>query len=296
MPPGDAARQTTEDNLSHEEMMRFVRTLQEEYDLRTVRVTGGDPLIRKDLESLVAMLAEAGIPDIAITTNGQALSSRTRALREAGLQRVNISLDSLDSATFMKLTGGCLKKTLEGIESALEHGLTPVKLNMVVLKGINDTEIESVIRFALARRCEVRFLELMPIGYGAARFGDWYVSSGEIRKRLQETHELSPLPTVSGCTCRSYLISNGKNEEGRIGFISPFSHPFCSGCRRLRLTADGRLLGCLTDEKGISIRNELRNHGPAGTDRLRNAISNAFRDKPVRRTFERRDNMATIGG
>ena len=296
MPKGGIQQCSHEDVLTYEEIVGFVHGVQQHYHVQKVRITGGDPLVRLHIDTLVAMLADAGIPDIAITTNGQSLPQRVHALKNSGLNRVTVSLDSLRETTFRDLTGGSLDKTLAGIESAIRHDLTPVKLNMVVLRGINDTEVSDIAEFALACGCEIRFLELMPIGYAAARFADWYVSSEEVRQRLSESCSLAPLPVRQGETSRMYSIEDSRGRTGTAGFISPYSHPFCAGCRRLRLTADGRLLGCLADERGTSIRHALRSGDSADSIQIGAIIDGALKGKPTCRTFKRRDSMAAIGG
>ncbi|MDP6524432.1 MAG: GTP 3',8-cyclase MoaA [Kiritimatiellia bacterium] len=296
MPKEGIEQCSHKDILNYEEIVSFVRAVQQHYHLRKVRITGGDPLVRPNIETLIAMLSDAGIPDIAITTNGQLLTRRARQLKNSGLHRVSVSLDSLCELTFRDLNGGSLEKTLEGIESAIRLGLTPLKLNMVVLRGINDAEVGDIADFALARGCEVRFLELMPIGYGASRFEDWYVSSEEVRRRLSQSYTLSPLPVNRGETSCTYSIEGNRGRSGTVGFISPYSHPFCDGCRRLRLTADGNLLGCLASEKGVSVRNILRSDDPAAANQIGAIVAGALKGKPTCRTFKRRDSMAAIGG
>ena len=165
--------------------LRFVSLLSARYPLAQVRLTGGEPLVRPKIETLVAMLRRPACADLALTTSGQQLAERARELKQAGLDRINISLDSLDPSTYAEITrGGVLSKTLAGIAAARQAGLQPVKLNMVVLRGMNDHEVADLVRFAMQHGCQMRFLELMPIGEAAAGFEERFVPSAEVRRGL----------------------------------------------------------------------------------------------------------------
>ena len=280
--------------LRFEEITRFVRYLQEHFDIRKVRFTGGDPLVRNGIEDLIVMLSELGIPDLAMTTNGQRLGAMSGRLRSAGLHRVNVSLDSLRPEVFRHLTrGGVVQKTLDGIDSALSEGLNPVKLNMVVLRGINEQEVGELLSFAIDRGCELRFLELMPVGYGAELFDKAFVSTASVRQMLESRFELEPLPHALGSSAKRYRVRCADGREGVAGFISPCSEPFCEACTRLRLTADGRLIGCLAREDGIRIRPLLAD---ADEPALATAVRQALRRKRSDRHFAQPTAMAAIGG
>jgi len=282
------------DILSFEEVADCVKRLQESFDVRKVRLTGGDPLARKSIVSLVAMVSDLGIPDLAMTTNGQRLAEPAAALREAGLHRVNISLDSLDPRTFRYITrGGSVDRTLEGIEAALQADLRPVKLNMVVMRGINDDGVSEALSFAMERGCELRFLELMPIGYGARLFDDAFVSTASVRERFPADICLVPLPREPGASAQRYRVRRADGVEGVVGFISPCSDSFCSDCTRLRITADGRLIGCLAREDGIRIRPLLTDADDAA---LATAVRQALQWKRSDSHFAQTAAMATIGG
>jgi len=296
--PGETSPdEVSEGLLGFDEIVGFVRELKGHFGLAKVRITGGEPLMRDGLNELVRMLAREDIPDLALTTNGQQLAEQAEALRSAGLDRVNISLDSLDAATYRKLTrGGDLTRTLEGIDAARRMGFSPVKLNMVVLRGINDREVTDLARFGLERGCPVRFLEVMPIGVAAEHYDRWFVPAAEVAKRLSEAFELRPLPREPGASSRNVLARDGRGHTGILGFISPCSRPFCADCQRLRLTSTGMLLGCLARSEGVDIRPLLKEHPAESDGRLVQAVGEAFRLKRGGRDFGDQKHMVSIGG
>jgi len=283
--------------LRFEEIAAVARFLRDRYGLRTVRLTGGDPLIRPRITRLVEMLAGVGIADLALTTNGQKLPALARPLREAGASRVNISLDSLDPAHYSRLTrGGNLERTLAGIEAAREAGFRSIKINTVVLRGENDAEVCDLVRFALATGLEIRFLEIMAIGVAAARHAAWLVSSREVRERLAEEFRLVALENPRDERTRIYLAEDRQGRTARVGFISPVTEPFCGSCRRLRLTSDGHLLGCLMHSTGPDLLPPLRQPGGPDFARLDQAVSAALAAKPALRNESSPLLMAGIGG
>jgi len=284
------------DILRFEEITAFVQMLLTAYDIRKIRLTGGDPLVRPDLPALVRMLAGLGIPQLALTTNGQELPALAKPLAQAGLQRVNISLDSLNPAVFREITrGGDLRQTLDGIEAVLQTGMRPVKLNTVVMRGLNDGEAADLLDFALAKGCELRFLELMPIGHGAGLHQQQFVSSGDFYQRLEAHYRLTPLPREAGASAQRYRVcaSDGRGE-GVVGFIAPCSQPFCNDCTRLRLTADGRLMGCLAREDGGCHIRPILQGGDAQA--MVTAARQALACKRSTAAFAQSRNMASIGG
>jgi len=285
------------DLLRFEEMVRVARVLDRHVGLAGVRLTGGDPLQRRDLVELVRMLAALRPADLALTTNGQRLAPLAAALKTAGLRRINVSLDSLDPDTFRTLTrGGALGATLDGIAAACRAGLAPVKLNVTVLRGVNDREVVNLARFGLRRGCQVRFLELMPIGVAAAKHRAWFVPAEEVRARLRAAFDLRPLPYTAGATSRNVAARDADGLSGVLGFIAPMSAPFCAGCRRLRLTPTGRLLGCLARPEGADLRPLLREPAPAGEAELVKAVRRALAVKRKGRRFADQRPMATVGG
>ncbi|OVE74997.1 cyclic pyranopterin phosphate synthase MoaA [bacterium E08(2017)] len=283
-----------EDVLSFEEIASFVKRLQNGFTVDKLRLTGGDPLARRGCVDLVRMLSELGIPDIAMTCNAQGLAGMAANLKDAGLDRVNISLDSLNPAGFRDLTrGGDLSKTLAGIDAAIEVGLDPIKLNMVVINGVNDDEIYDLLFYALEKGCEMRYLELMPVGYGARLFEDGFISSETVMERLSSEFFLEALPVDPTSSARRYTVFGGQGVKGVVGFISACSRPFCEGCNRIRLTADGRLIGCLARDREFSVRHLLASDS---NRELLGTVGLALQGKRENESFCQPTAMAAIGG
>lgn len=280
-------------------LVRLVALLHESRGVRRVRFTGGEPLLRRDLPELIADVTALGIPELALTTNAQLLAPRAEALRSAGLQRINISLDSLRPEVFAQVSrGGALARTLGGIRGALDAGFAPVKLNTVVLRGVNDTELGDLLRFALRTGCHLRFLELMPIGVAAADFAERFVSAAEIRERLnREEFAWRELPRDPAETSRDWLVHDADSRKTVCGFIAPTTRPFCDGCRRLRLTADGRLHGCLARASEHDLTPLLAAaDGITAGRRLDAVLAAAFARKRGERFIGGVATMASVGG
>ncbi len=283
--------------LSCKDFLNFITEITSLVGISKLRITGGEPLLYPDLIRLIAGCAQIGIRDLALTTNGQRLARLADDLKDAGLQRINVSLDSLDPATFRYITrGGELQWTLDGIEKAEKSGLTPLKLNMVMLKGVNDSEIVDLAEFAIRNGCQIRFLELMPIGAAAKSFDDLFLSCNDAQKVLREHFRLEPLDSQIGETSRNFLMSSPKDGTTICGFISPVSHPFCKGCNRLRLTSDGCLYGCLAKRSHIALQRLFTGRSAGDRDDIRKAILDAFSMKRKRPWFEEQQEMAAIGG
>lgn len=250
------------DVLRYEEIVRIVRVAVE-MGFVHVRLTGGEPLVRKGIVGLVEQLAAIpGLDDLSMTTNGILLARYAEPLARAGLSRVNISLDTLQPERFGQLTRwGRLEDVLEGREAALAAGLSPVKINTVVVRGMNDDEVVDLARLTLEPDWHIRFIEVMPLGQGVLWSGDGVVPSAEIRARVEAAlGTLSPVPAEAGAgPARYYQLPGAK---GTLGFISPVTEHFCQACNRLRLTSDGRLLPCLLSDMSIDLRTPLR----AGAD------------------------------
>ena len=230
--------------LTFEEIERVVR-LAVGMGIEKVRLTGGEPLLRRQLEKLVAKIAAIpGVRDLALTTNGFLFPKMGRALRDAGLRRVSFSLDSLDRENFRKMTGrDGLDAVMESIQLARELGLTPVKVNAVVIRGINDHEIEALARFAHDGDLSMRFIEFMPLDSARAWHKELVVPGREILARIRAQFALQPVaPATPAETAKRWAFPDGKGE---IGIIAPVSEPFCGHCDRLRLTADGKFRTCL---------------------------------------------------
>ena len=262
-----------------------------------MRLTGGEPLLRPEIDRFVAMLSAEGVTDLALTTNGQQLAGLAERLKSAGLRRINISLDSLDPEMFEAITrGGSLDRALAGIEAAHQAGLLPVKLNVVVMRGRNDLEVAGLVRFAMEHDCQIRFLELMPIGVAAEGFEDRFVSTAEVRERLLKEFTLSALQVDPHDTSRNFVAAGGDGRSAIVGFISPYSDPFCGGCWRLRLTATGVLIGCLARPQGIPLAPLLRGRRDSSGEALAAAVEQALGMKRRNGEFVQPRAMVGIGG
>jgi cyclic pyranopterin phosphate synthase len=278
MPPEGIQLQAHADILRYEEIAEVVRAAAQE-GVREVRLTGGEPLTRPNLPALVGMLSSIpGIKDISLTTNALLLERFAIPLAEAGLKRVNISLDTLRPERYAAMTRrGRLEDVLAGIAAAERAGLTPIKINVVVVRGLNDDEVPELARRAVEDGWNVRFIEVMPLGAGPRWEDDGYVPSAELRRRIEA--DLGPLQAVDGDgggPARYYRLPGA---TGTIGFISPLSEHFCARCDRLRLTADGQLLPCLMSEEGIDMRPALRSG--ASDEELRGRVEQAIHAKPA---------------
>jgi cyclic pyranopterin phosphate synthase len=243
--------------LSFEEVVRIVEA-GASAGLRSVRLTGGEPLIRRDLAALVRMLAAIeGIDDISLSTNGLLLAEQVAELRAAGLRRVNVSLDTLRPDRFVEIARRPgLERVLEGIDAAIAAGLSPVKLNCVVMRGRNDDELGDFAALTRDRELYVRFIELMPVGENLGMQRDEYVSSDEILERVRTVGELEPVFGPGGNGPARYFAFAG--ARGAVAVISPLSHDYCERCNRVRLSADGRLRLCLFGDYEIDLRTPLR--------------------------------------
>ncbi|MDP6126786.1 MAG: GTP 3',8-cyclase MoaA [Dehalococcoidales bacterium] len=257
--------------LSYEEIERVVRTAAG-MGITKVRLTGGEPLLRPDLSKLVAMLAVIeGIDDISLTSNGILLGKYAAELKKAGLKRVNISLDTLKEDRFKQITGGDkLAEVLAGIKAAHDAGLEPVKINMVVLRGINDDEVVDFARQSIDQSWHVRYIEFMPISASNSD-GSGMVSTQEIKQRIQVLGELEPYAGPEGNGPARYYRFPG--ARGTVGFITPMTEHFCNNCNRLRMTSDGHLRPCLLAEEEITLKEALRNE--VSLDELKDLIRRA---------------------
>lgn len=244
--------------LSFEEIERVIRVAVG-LGIQKIRLTGGEPLLRHGIEELVARIARIpGIEDLAMTTNGFLFTQKARPLRAAGLRRVSFSLDSLDRANFKKITGrDGLGEVLESLRLARELGFHPVKVNAVVIREINDHELESLAEFAREHNLSFRFIEFMPLDSARAWQKEMVVSGREILERLQRRFALRPVASENpSSTSRRWAFADGLGE---IGIIAPVSEPFCGHCNRVRLTADGKIRTCLFSVTEHDLRSVLRN-------------------------------------
>jgi cyclic pyranopterin phosphate synthase len=249
-----------EDLLTFEEIEAFVREVAVPVGIRKLRLTGGEPLVRKDLPLLAAALsAIPGIEDLALTTNGVLLPAQAMALKGAGVQRVNISLDSLQPERFSTLTrGGDWSRVWQGIDAAAEAGFSPLKLNCVVMRGFNEDELADFVGLTVNRPLHVRFIEFMPVGDYALFKDLGYVPTADMITRIQARYDLQPLSDKQfpGNGPARYWQVPG--ALGTVGFISQMSHDFCSACNRVRLTSDGKFRHCLLSDHEIDVKALLR--------------------------------------
>ena len=262
--------------LSCESILRIVRIMAD-LGISKVRLTGGEPTVRKDLTEIArGIKACPGIREISMTTNAQLLAGNAKAYHEAGIDRLNISIDSLKPERYREMTsGGSLSKVLEGIDDALEAGMVPLKLNAVLMRGVNEDEVDDFMELTRNRDIDMRFIELMPMGETDRT--DQRIPTSEL---LAAHPELVPLPPrYPGQPSTDYRIPG---YVGRIGFISPISHKFCGTCNRIRLTSDGVLLPCLGHRIEYSIKEVLNQ----SDEELREIIRDVIWNKPASHHFE----------
>lgn len=307
LPPEGVPLLPHEEILTYEEIASFVRAAST-LGISKVRITGGEPLVRADLVKLVALLAQIdAIDDISLTTNGILLADYARELKQAGLKRVNVSLDSLKPDRFAAITRhGRLEQVLQGIEKARECRLEPVKVNVVVMEGVNDDEVTDFARLSITEGWHVRFIELMPFGgdnpplaHSTSRTQQphRFVPAERIMGELQTLGRLEPsLPPQGNGPARYYRFPGSR---GTIGFITPISDHFCFNCNRLRLTADGKLRPCLLSDLEVDIRQHLRRG--ASIEELKEIISGAVKSKPRQHQLSRgrtagKRTMSQVGG
>jgi cyclic pyranopterin phosphate synthase len=247
--------------LTFEEIERLV-ALMAALGVTDVRLTGGEPLVRREFPRLVAMLAAIeGVRDLSVTTNGYLLERDADALADAGLRRVNVSIDSLDRGRFHALTRrDALPQALRGLEAvARRPELRPVKVNAVAIRGFTEAEVDAFCRLARERSFQVRFIEFMPLDADRRWSSDQVLTGAELRRLISSLHPLEEVPRDPSSTARVFRFIDG---PGEIGFVSPVSEPFCADCNRIRLTADGRLRTCLFSVTETDLREPLR----AGAD------------------------------
>lgn len=294
------SRENQPGELSTHELLTLIRLLHETHGIRRLRFTGGEPLLKRKLPELVAAINALGIDDLALTTNGQLLTPQAVALRAAGLKRLNVSLDTLCPETYRRLTrGGEVKATLEGIAAASSAGFESIKLNTVVLGGVNDAGVVALLDFALSHGHTLRFLELMPVGEGAHYFSQQFVSTSDTMQRLWTAgFQLDPLDWDIRETSRNFRVTATDGRTGTCGFISPTSQPFCQGCGRVRLTAAGHMHGCLANAGFEDLRPLLSlSDADAQHRAMCTAVSNAFQRKQTPFRFQHTvSSMATLGG
>ncbi|OOE09722.1 cyclic pyranopterin phosphate synthase MoaA [Stutzerimonas degradans] len=261
--------------------------------VKRIRVTGGEPLVRKGLPTLLARLgAREELEDLAITTNGSQLHALASTLREAGVKRLNISLDSLKRERFAELTRrDRLERVLAGVEAARAAGFKRIKLNSVILKGRNDDEIIDLVTFAIDRGLDISFIEEMPLGSVSSHERHvTFCSSDEVRQRIETRYPLVRSSHATGGPSRYWQVAGTQTQ---VGFISPHSNNFCGSCNRVRVTAEGKLVLCLGHEGALDLKSLMRAH-PGDAERLRNALVDALQLKPEKHHFNTDDQVQVV--
>ncbi|MDP7530870.1 MAG: GTP 3',8-cyclase MoaA [Candidatus Scalindua sp.] len=298
MPPGGSELSRKEEILSLEEILKLIKH-GVSLGVNKIRITGGEPLVRKGIISLVKHITEIkGIDDIAMTTNGVFLKEFATELKSSGLSRLNISLDTMRKDRFAEITrGGNIAVVFEGVEAVLKAGFKGTKLNAVIMRGDNDDEIHDFVRYIMERDIELRFIELMASGWKDMVDEDRFMPTSEIMERVRGIGELVPdKQRVGGGPATIYRI---KGALGSIGFISAVSKPFCKTCNRLRLTSDGKLRSCLLTGGEVDIKDILRSSNldeKEIQDRLTEAFFKVTDMKPIVHSGRNRAVMNQIGG
>lgn len=281
MPKGYKAFELPENWLSFDEIERIVAAFGA-LGVKRIRITGGEPLLRHNLPELAQRLSRLpGIEDLSLSTNAVQLHKQAAALYHAKVSRLNVSLDSLNPTRFKQITGGRLDKVIAGLMAAKQAGFHPIKINMVVMKDVNDDEAEAMVDFCMRHDFTLRFIETMPLGDTGREAANHYLDLGILRKRLEKRFNLIPGVMPGGGPAR-YLQVVG--SDLRIGFITPISQHFCETCNRVRLSVEGELYLCLGQTDKVNLRSLLRN-GVSDTE-LQQAIISAIAQKPERHEFK----------
>lgn len=278
--------------LSLEELHRVARVFTE-LGVRKIRLTGGEPMVRTDVMSLINNIGKLpGLEELLLTTNGAQLDKYAAALKQAGVNRINISIDSLDAERFKRISRvGKLEKVLQGIDAAIDQGFDRIRLNSVVMKGYNEDEVTALTDYALDRDIDIAFIEEMPLGEASDHNReDTTCSNDWVRAVIEQNYDLVD-STERTAGPSKYLQVSGK--KGRIGFISPVSHNFCADCNRVRVTVEGRLLLCLGNEHSVDLRPILRDANK-GDEELKQAIVAAMDIKPERHYFYDKDHAQPV--
>lgn len=279
-----------------EEIERVVRAFSE-LGVRHVRLTGGEPTVRRELPEITRRLnALPGLDDLSLSTNAARLDVMADELRDAGIRRVNVSLDSLDEKVFKQITGGDLGKVLNGLAAAKRAGLEPVKINMVVMRGQNDHEVEAMTEFCMQHGYALRFIETMPVGDGGRDAVEHFVDLEEVRVRLDKRFGLRKAAMRGSGPARYYQVGDSALT---VGFITPQSQHFCATCNRVRLSVDGTVYLCLGQEDKVELRPLLRDG--ASLEELKQTIVAGVSRKPERHEFTLNPDqinrpMAALGG
>ncbi|MGI8655362.1 MAG: GTP 3',8-cyclase MoaA [Pyrinomonadaceae bacterium] len=261
LPHGEPPIAPKEQMLSYEEI-EYICEIFVSLGIEKIRLTGGEPMMRRDIETIITKLSKLkpSLLDLALTTNGYFLPGRAQGLKDAGLDRITISIDSLKPETFKRMTGvDVIDKVLEGIDAAKRAGLAPIKINAVIVRGYNETEVADFAEFARDHDVQMRFIEFMPLDSGHEWSKEMVVPGREILARIEERFSLAPLEAKRGSeTSARYRFAD--NAPGEIGIIAPVTEPFCGACSRIRLTADGQIRTCLFSTVEHSLRDVIRSN------------------------------------
>ncbi|EXJ09564.1 GTP 3',8-cyclase MoaA [Nitrincola nitratireducens] len=280
-----------DDVLTLEELGRIASVFSE-LGVEKIRLTGGEPLVRKDITQLTDYIGTLGFNDFTMTTNGSQLVHYAQQLKQCGLTRLNISLDSLDQDKFHKITRtGYLDKVIKGIDAAITQGFESIKINTVIMKGRNDDEVLNLVEFARDRNIDISFIEEMPIGIVTDHSRkETFCSSDEVKSIIEQRYALKNSNIKTSGPSRYFTM---QDSSTKVGFISPYSHNFCSECDRVRITAEGRLLLCLGNEHSIDLRSILRSKKNSN-QALKSAISNAILLKPEQHLFDQDNHIQVL--
>jgi len=281
MPKGFKGFEQSEDWLTHDEIERVIKAFTE-LGVARVRLTGGEPLVRKNISQLSKRLtALPGLKDLSLSTNAVLLDKHANDLHDAGVSRINVSLDSLNPERFKEITGGELQPVLDGLIAAKQAGFSPIKINMVAMKGINDDEFEDMVEFCIKHDFTLRLIETMPMGATGEDATDHYLDLQTVKQQLSQRYELIPGVMPGGGPARYVQI---KNTNLRIGFITPISQHFCETCNRVRLSVDGTLYLCLGQDDKVELRPLLRDG--ISDNELKNTLIKAIGLKPEKHEFK----------
>lgn len=296
MPKGFREFELPDHWLTFNEIERVVKAFSE-LGIARLRLTGGEPLLRKNIPQLSYRLTSLpGLEDLSLSTNAVLLAKQAGDLYEAGVSRINVSLDTLDAKRFKKITGSELQPVIEGLMAAKQAGFSPIKINMVAMKGINDDEFEAMVEFCLKHNFTLRFIETMPMGTTGNDAGNHYLDLQTVKQKLSASYELIPGVMSGGGPARYVQI---KNTSLRIGFITPISQHFCETCNRVRLSVDGTLYLCLGQDNKLELRPLLRSG--ISHEQLKSVLVEAIKLKPEKHEFREKPDqvvrlMSMTGG
>ncbi|MCP3668247.1 MAG: GTP 3',8-cyclase MoaA [Gammaproteobacteria bacterium] len=280
IPKGFKGFTDQDDRLSLDEYIRLIRIFSE-LGISKIRLTGGEPLVRKDIVEMTQQIAALdGVDDLSMSTNASHLAQYAVGLKEAGIGRINVSLDSLNPDIFREITQGDLQSVIDGLMAAKEAGLAPIKINMVVMRDLNLGEVGDMVDFCLQHGFTLRFIETMPVGEAGQDARDRYVGLDEVRELLEQRFDMEPA-VMKGAGPAKYL--RVKDTDMRIGFITPMSQHFCEDCNRVRLSSEGTLYLCLGQQDKLEFKPLLRQD--LSDDELKDAVREAIERKPEKHEF-----------